>query len=150
MKKKIFIWKKTCLLTIIFCLFSCSVLANEKVPYQIAGDILLSDSSVYSIAALDLIITNKSIQPIKDFTIVFYLFDEDGNPPVMKRNGFVLKIDRKIESEETANILINLDEYFSVIPDDDTEYQIDYLYVSGITYIDGTVYSDPFGLNFFY
>lgn len=150
-KKSICVLKNKFFLIVFSLLFlSCNLNGRGLLPYQISGDITLEDSDSYSVAGLNLFFTNKSKSSIKDFTIVFYLFDEDGNPPSMTRNGFVIKIPKQIASDESVDLLINLDEYFTVIPDEQTVFLLDYLYVSSINYEDGSVYSDPFGMNLYY
>lgn len=136
---------KSILLCGIVTFFGCSGFAAElkTVPYQISGEMVLGPSKNFLNAGFDFEFYNKSEKKINDFTIVFYLFDEDGNPPSTGKNNFVFKISSSIEPGEELSSSVSLDKYLSYVPDE--PYEVDYLYVSSITYSDGTQWSDPFG-----
>ena len=72
------------------------------------------------------------------------LFDEDGNPLSFGKNNIVAKVNVPLAAGEGINGCISLDPFLFEIPD--YEYEVDYLYVSLITYEDDSVWSDPFGL----
>lgn len=142
--KKIFL-----LINVFFVFFtSCNLFANEKIPYGIEGNILTEDSEIYEYMGLELKVQNKSDVKIKEITIVFFLFDEDGEPTSNIKNNIVLNIGCDIPANGTLEDCISLDKYVYVF--EDMLYSIDYLYVSKIFYADGTTWSDPFGSKLLY
>lgn len=111
-------------------------------PYKISGELDYSNVQMnfnYSFF-------NNCNKDVKSFTIVFYLFDEDGNPPELIRNNMVLCEKKFVESYTTFSTRIPLNKYFESMSDN--EYTIDYLYVSKIEFTDGTVWTDPFGMKY--
>lgn len=130
-----------------FCFFSCSLTAKENAPYFINGEFIIEESTEYEIAGLDLYLLNKSEKQISAFTVVFYLFDEDGNPPQGAKNSIVIKVNTEIDSNDYLQNVINLDKYMYEIPEQ--PYFVDYLYLSEIIYSDGTKWKDPFGQQMF-
>lgn len=142
--KKIFL-----LINVFFVFFtSCNLFANEKIPYGIEGNILTEDSEIYEYMGLELKVQNKSDVKIKEITIVFFLFDEDGEPTSNIKNNIVLNIGCDIPANGTLEDCISLDKYVYVF--EDMLYSIDYLYISKIFYADGTTWSDPFGSKLLY
>lgn len=137
--------KKVCLLLILILHFftSCSLFAIEKIPYGIEGNIITDESEIYDYMGLELKVQNKSELKIKGITIVFFLFDEDGEPTSNIRNNIVLNISCDIPANETLEDCISLDNYVYVF--EDMVYSIDYLYISKIYYSDGSIWQDPFG-----
>ena len=142
--------KKVCLLLNLFLIFftSCNLFANEKIPYGIEGNILTEDSEIYEYMGLELKVQNKSDVKIKGITIVFFLFDEDGEPTSNIKNNIVLNIGCDVPANGTLEDCISLDKYVYVF--EDMLYSIDYLYISKIFYADGTTWSDPFGSKLLY
>lgn len=129
-------------------LFSnCKLFANEKIPYLINGEMVLDSSSKYEAAGFDFCFINKSEKNIKSFTIVFYVFDEDGNPPLMGRNNIVITVNSIVLAKESLENCVSMDSFLYEIPEE--PYEIDYLYVSRIVYEDDSVWTDPFGLYSF-
>lgn len=129
-------------------LFSnCKLFANEKIPYLINGEMVLDSSSKYEAAGFDFYFINKSEKNIKSFTIVFYVFDEDGNPPLMGRNNIVITVNSNVLAKESLENCVSMDSFLYEIPEE--PYEIDYLYVSRIVYEDDSVWTDPFGLYSF-
>ena len=84
---------------------------------------------------------------IKSFTMVFYVFDEDGASPLYARNNVVLTIDEQIPAETKYDFSLNIDKFF--YENSDGEYETEYLYVSKIAYEDDTEWTDPLGLEIF-
>lgn len=144
MKRKIV---KFTVVLFIFIFSGCNLFAGNFAPYIIDGEMVLDSSSKYEIAGLNFHFFNKSEKQIKNFTVVFYMYDEDGNPPGTGRNNVVVNITASIKGNENLNGCISLDEYLYEIPE--VPYSIDYLYVSKITYADDSVWSDPLGLSVF-
>lgn len=130
------------------CFFmGCSLYARNKSPYLINAQMVMEDSDAYDIAGLDLYIFNKTDKCIRDFTVVFYVYDADGNPPEGMKNNLVIPVEAEIEADDELSACICLDKYLTFIPEE--PFQIDFLYLSKITYEDGSEWSDPFGLNYF-
>lgn len=133
------------LFVMIWLLSSCSAYAKESAPYYINADFVMEDnSSDYQVCGVDLYFLNKTEKKINEFTVVFYLFDEDGEPISEGKSNIVLNINREIEENQTFFDCISLDKYFNYKPDSNC--LIDYLYVSRIVYEDGSLWNDPFGM----
>lgn len=127
-------------------LFSgCQLSAKENSPYIISGEMVTEDSSDYEIAGLDFYLYNKMEKNITSFTVVFFLFDSDGNAPEGSKNIVVLTVTTEIDAKSSLRACINLDKYMTEIPDE--PYQIDYIYLSKIVYEDGSEWNDPFGFQ---
>lgn len=141
--------KNSLLICIAFLLLfsGCQLMAREKTPYLVSAEMVMEDSADYEVAGLNLYLMNKSEKEIQSFTVVFFLFDEDGNPPEYMKNTLVLSINTQIDAGESFETCLSLDGYLYSIPQE--AYQVDYLYLSKITYADGTVWSDPYGLKVF-
>lgn len=131
----------------VFLSGGCSVFAASDIPYSISGEMVLEDSSIYNNAGLDFTFYNGSEKKIDEFTIVLYLFDEDGEPPLTGRNNIVLKVNAEIDAFSSADICVSLDKYFSFVPS--IPYTVDFFYASVICYEDGSQWTDPFGLKVF-
>ena len=142
--------KKFCLLiNLLFIFFtSCNLFADEKVPYAIEGCILTDESEIYDYMGLELKVQNKADVKIKGITIVFFIFDEDGEPTSNIKNNIVLNIHCDIPPNATLEDCISLDNYVYVF--EDMEYSVDYLYISKIDYTDGSSWQDPFGTKILY
>ena len=104
-------------------------------------------SSDYEIAGLDFSFFNRSEKTVSEFTLVFYLFDEDGEPASLCRSNIVLSVSCEIPPGERLEKLLSLDTFFSAVPEQ--EYFTDYVYVSRIKYEDGSTWKDPFGLSLY-
>ena len=124
----------------------CGISA-APVPYSITGNILqLStiENEKYFISGT---FQNSSQKDISSFTMVFYVFDEDGASPLYARNNVVMKIDARIPADTKYDFTLNIDKYF--YENSDGDYESEYLYVSKIAYDDGSEWSDPLGLEVF-
>lgn len=134
-----------CIGFVILFITSCSVYAKEPAPYYINADFVMEEnSSDYEICGVDLYFLNKIEKKIEEFTVVFYLFDEDGEPISEGKSNIVLNVNREIGDNQAYFDCLSLDKYFNEKPDFYTS--IDYLYVSRIVYEDGSVWQDPFGM----
>lgn len=143
MKKNNFLFLVIC----IFLLSACEMIARENYPYLVYGEMVMDDSADYEVAGLNLMVKNKSEKEIDSFTIVFFLFDEDGNPPDCIKNSLVFTIEAQIDPNEVLETCICLDNYLYSIPQE--AYQVDYMYLSKISYSDGSIWSDPLGMKVF-
>lgn len=125
----------------------CQLSAKENSPYIISGEMLIEESKDYEIAGLDLYVYNKLEKNISSFTVVFFLFDSEGNAPEGGKNVVVLTVTTEIEGKNSLKACINLDKYMREIPEE--PYQIDYIYLSKIVYDDGTEWNDPLGFQLY-
>lgn len=147
--KKSLYQKKYCLLfLVLFFITGCTSYAKENVPYAIKAEFLVGEStSDYENCGIDLLFLNKADLSVEEFTVVFYLFDSYGEPISTGKSNIVLKIVKNIGSKETLSCCISLDDYMNEFVEE--EYSVDYLYISKIVYIDGSVWEDPFGMKVF-
>jgi len=137
-----------CSFLVVMFFISCSLFAERNVPYVVNGNFVMEDNiAEYEVCGVDLYFLNKSEKAVKDFTVVFYLFDDEGEPASTSRNNLVFKVDEELNPMESTNLCLSLDKYINYLPQEG--YFIDYLYVSSITYLDESVWSDPFGMNVF-
>ena len=123
-------------------------------PYAITGELTFDYSPVYEICGINGSFCNNSEHPVSSFTIVFYVFDSDGNSPVKGRNNIVIKIQEEVPAFCDYDFCLALDKYLAVSQEyeenpDSPLYEIEYLYVSRIEYEDGSEWSDSFGLKYF-
>lgn len=138
---------KYLILSICISLCSCNLCSSEIIPYFIDGEFVMEDSSVYSIAGMNFDFTNRSEKNVKSFTLVFFMFDEDGNPPSFGRNNIAVTVTAQVNSGENLKGCVCLDSFMNEIPEE--PYTLDFLYVSNIRYEDDSIWSDPFGLSAF-
>ena len=135
-------------LCLIFLFGCCSVkneLGIENLPYMVEGKMEVDEnSSDYEVAGLDLFFMNKKNLDVSQFTIVFYLFDSDGEPISGGKSNIVLTINEFVPAMTSLRCCMSLDSYFSIVPE--FPYMVDYLYVSKIVYENGEVWSDPLGM----
>lgn len=127
---------------------------QNKVPYSIRGDISNTLSSATQKTFFEGVFTNKASKQVESFTIVFFVFDQDGNSPLRGRNNVVIKIEETVPVGSSFSFSRGLDDFFyapddSEFLEDEVEYECEYLYVSRILYSDDTEWSDPFGFEYF-
>jgi len=138
MKSKLLIF---CLIVSVFS--SCTMFGKTNVPYLIDGNMRIDESTEYTFGGLELKLLNKSEKSITSFTLVFFMFDSDGNIPAYGRSSLVLTINAEIAGGESFEHLLSLDKYLVEVPEE--PYQIDYMYLSKIVYENGEIWTDPFG-----
>ena len=144
---------KTKFLKILCCFmvlafFGCSAFSLERSPYTINADFVMDEeSSVYKICGVELSFSNLATETVKEFEVVFFLFDSDGEPAYECPNRLAFSIEREIGSNEDFSVCLSLDSYMTFVPQSLLE--IDYLYVSRITYTDGSIWVDPYGFSAF-
>ena len=137
--------KAKLILNSFLCFFVVTNLLNAKAPYSIVGEMEINQKTEE--AFLEYTFCNDSKKVVKDFTIVFYVFDSDGDVPLKNKNNIVVRIQTEVGAKEELSDKIKLNEYLSYIPEE--PFFIDYLYVSSINYIEGTLWNDPFGFEVF-
>ena len=140
-----FIVKAKLILNSFLCFFVVTNLLNAKAPYSIVGEMEINQKTEE--AFLEYTFCNESKKIVKDFTIVFYVFDSDGDVPLKNKNNIVVRIQMEVGAKEELSDKIKLNEYLSYIPEE--PFFVDYLYVSSINYIEGTLWNDPFGFEVF-
>lgn len=129
-------------------LSGCKNFSIESVPYLISGEFVMeSDSENYSVCGLDFQFYNQSVKDVKEISVVFFLFDKDGEPAHECSNRIALDIEAKIEAGVSFKKCLSLDHFMNQFPEE--LLYVDYLYVSRIEYEDGTFWEDPFGLTAF-
>lgn len=137
--------KAKLILNSFLCFFVVTNLLNAKAPYSIVGEMEINQKTEE--AFLEYTFCNDSKKVVKDFTIVFYVFDSDGDVPLKNKNNIVVRIQMEVGVKEELSDKIKLNEYLSYIPEE--PFFVDYLYVSSINYIEGTLWNDPFGFEVF-
>lgn len=136
------------LFVLFFLIYFSGCKSNEKqgLPYMIDGKIDMKNENS-TVCNVELNFYNKSEKIVNEFTVVFYIFDSEGELISSNKNNIVFSIKKNISSNESYECLVNVDDYFSSNQDD--EYFLDYLYVSQIKYSDGSEWQDSFGLKAF-
>lgn len=130
-------------------LFGCCSITNpesvEKIPYMAEGRMEMEENSAdYEVAGLDFFFMNKSDSDVTEMTLVFFLFDKDGEPVSGGKSNIVMTVKENVPANTSLRCSLCLDKYFSIVPDE--VYTVDYFYISKIVYDDGSVWSDPFGM----
>lgn len=129
----------------VFLLTACTGFSYDKAPYLIKGEMVMdSDSEDYEIAGINLSFKNLEKKTVSELTVVFFMFDEDGEPVSFRKGNMVLTIKKNIASGEYCQFCVSLDKYLTEIPEE--PYFIDYLYVSEIVYEDESTWKDPLGM----
>ena len=132
----------------VLAFFGCSAFSLERSPYTINADFVMDEeSSVYKICGVELSFSNLATETVKEFEVVFFLFDSDGEPAYECPNRLAFSIEREIGPDEDFSVCLSLDSYMTFVPQSLLE--IDYLYVSRITYTDGSIWVDPYGFSAF-
>ena len=132
---------------LLFCLCfnGCSFMPVTPVPYMVAGDFVMEEASdEYSVCGIDLLFFNQSDKAVREFSIVFFLFDKDGEPARECSNRISFDIEKNVDARDSFSKCLSLDKYMNSFPDEPL--WVDYLYVSRIDYEDGTFWEDPYGL----
>ena len=128
--------------------FSCSIFSIEGKPYSLAANFVMEENSAdYKICGADLYFYNQTNRTVKEIEVVFYLFDEEGEPAAECSGRIIFELEKEVGPEEDFRLCLNLDPFMTYIPQSPLE--IDYLYVSKILYADGTLWQDPFGFTAF-
>lgn len=123
---------------------SCSTINSNTTPYVIGGECVLSDSTKsYEYVGFDYFFYNSTDKTVSDFTVVFYVYDEEGNSPFASSNCISTKCEKIVPPHTETEGEISLDSYISSVPDE--PYKADYIYVSEINYTDGSNWRDMFG-----
>ena len=79
-----------------------------------------------------------------EFVVVFYVLDENGEPPLQGRNFVVLTVQEEVPAGGILSGRIDVSDW--VCFESDKEYGTDFVFVSKIVYNDGSSWSDDTGL----
>lgn len=143
MTGRLFILFPAVLLFLLLC--GSFISAQERCPYVISGTIENgTGKAAYRYAGMELCVFNKSDKAVLSFTVVFYVYDENGESPFAGTNCITADCSHYIEAQEESCLSVSLDGFLSESPEE--PYQYDYLYISRIIYEDGSVWEDPYGV----
>ena len=131
------------LLVLLFAILpGCNLMAEDVPPYYIEGYVeCKDDSAVYKNAGLTFRFYNISDKNVKSFTIVFYLFDENGEIVGNDGDAIAFTIDFPMKKRQYVPLTVGIDPFLT--EEVNENYFIENLYVSNIVYDDGTDWSDP-------
>lgn len=123
----------------------CS-LDKSTAPYLIEGAIEVDDNTSADNLKLSYRFTNLSPQTVSSITLVFFVFDEDGNTLENSRSSFSISMPQIVEANQSVEDFIDLSKQIYA---NDEKLHADYIYVSRIEYKNGSVWTDPFGRKYF-
>ena len=122
-----------------------AVPADERCPYAVSGTLENgTGKDAYRYAGMELRIFNRSDKAVLSCTVVFYVYDENGESPFTGTNSITADCCQYIDPQKEACVSVSLDGFLSETPAE--PYQYDYLYISRIVYEDGSVWEDPYGV----
>jgi len=135
-----------CLVIFEMIITSCCSINQLTPPYFITEKSINVGEyeNVYSFVGASILIYNNSKKNIEKMTITFNLYDEDENYVGYGTNVICTDFTGSIEPKASKKIIINLDDVLGTNVNEGV--QMDFVYIKQITYSDGTVWSDPFGL----
>lgn len=114
---------------------------KKECPYSIYGEPFFYKNGINT--GFEFFIENNGENPIEKFSIVFSMFDEDGEP-VFDSGWISIDVEKTILQGETYSYMIDIEDFINA---DDVQTLItDYLYLSKIVFANGEVWEDPFGL----
>lgn len=119
---------------------------KQKAPYLIESRLEADEKLSEGSARLFYNFTNLSPQIVTSFTVVFFVFDEEGNPLENSRSSFQVQIPQTVAEGQTIEDFINLSKYIYI---NDDSFYTDFIYVSRIEYKNGSVWTDPFGRKYY-
>ena len=141
-----------CRVGIFLALFfsSCALYGKSSAPYIVKGEMILESENIdeeqnFELGGMNVYFFNKESKPVTEFTIVFTLFDQDGEPISIGRSSIVATIRKTVDPLTSFNCCLSLDQNLCEVPEE--PYTVDYLYVSRIVYEDGSQWTDAFGLS---
>ena len=126
---------------LVFSSFTCSKVSLKECPYSICGELFFNRKGINT--GFEILIENNSEKSFEQFTIIFSLFDEDGEP-VFDSNWVSIDVEKTILPDETYSYIVNIEDFFNI--DEGQNLMLDYLYLSKIVFLDKKVWEDPFGL----
>lgn len=132
------------ILSLLFVHFFTGCVSLSECPYKI----LLEQKSFSSLFLdnnmnLDFSVINKSQKDICSFSVIFSLFNSDGEP-VFYSDSIKIDFQDTIPSGKEKHFLINFVDYINL--DLEEIYIIDYIYITNIKFYDDSVWVDEFGI----
>ncbi len=134
--------------SLIFVIFFSCVEVYEM-PYVITEpEYTLGEvSGAYLKSGIHFLLYNNTDKNIESFTFTCIVFDENGNNPFIGSNTILAKYEEEIDANNFKEIIISLDPYIYVIPNNCLLFE--QCYVSKIVYTDGSVWKDRNGYFLF-
>lgn len=129
-----------------FILYSCSSLQIGKCPYLITEQYVTYDTETeyFNYAGAFFSVLNNSDKDIKKITLCFSLFDEEGNILGVGNGQYQTVYEGEITAGSKKEIVLSLDNILS--NENESSCSLDFVYISSITYADGSVWRDYIGL----
>ena len=139
--------KKCVILLVLLCsvLCSCSNILSVEVPYYISEKRVAmgKDDDICSYAEALFEIFNNSDKEIESMDMRFFVFD-DKNHPGSFNNKIEVHVPCPVMARYARTIKISLDPFIGPVIKE--KYNVGFAYVSKITYTDGTVWLDQWGV----
>lgn len=137
---KFLLWGLILMAAVSVCVSNCSCASvkNENCPYEIEGNISEGEQLVFRFKVL-----NKSVEPVRNFLVVFSLYDGDGEPAFIDSDCVEIRLSEVIESGEIREFEIKVDDYVEGVSDGGLF--VDYLFLREIVYESGNKWSDVIG-----
>jgi hypothetical protein len=124
---------------------SCTDLINVEIPYYISEKKVEmgKDDDICSYAEAVFEIFNNSDKEIESVDLSFYVFD-DRNMPSSANNKVEVHVPCHAMARNAKSIKVSLDPYIGPVIRE--QYSVGFSYVSKISYTDGTVWMDQWGV----
>lgn len=131
----------------LFVATSCSSMEMIDCPYVVADSRIelgaLEDS--YEFAGVHFSLYNDSLKDISSFTVSFLVYDNDGQNPFIGSNCIVKSFNAPVAAHTKSDFSVSLDSNLVRVPKE--KYILDFFYIKKISYADGSVWTDPFGMH---
>lgn len=136
----------TVLVTFLILMTSCCSMKQFSPPYLVTEQYVRigQEGQSYMVAGAHFTLFNNSDKTMTKFTLSFRLYDSDGELSGIGTNCLVSNYEGVVLPHKEAKVIVSLDS--AVGSELKDAYQIDYVYVTSITYSDGSVWTDPLGL----
>ena len=122
----------------------CKKELDISVPYTIDGFLDVQADSKDERLFFEYEFENSGKKDVCEFVVVFYVLDENGEPPLQGRNFVVLTVQEEVPAGGILSGRIDVSDW--VCFESDKEYVTDFLFVSKIVYNDGSSWIDDTGL----
>ncbi len=127
-------------------LFTACATLDSSCPYIISElHVELGENEgIHRYAGTYFELYNDSEKEMSNMTLSFLLYDQDGNTPFLGSNKVIAELNTPVPAMTSLDCIVSLDSFIATVPEE--EYQVDYFYLSKITYADGSSWTDPFGM----
>ena len=122
----------------------CKKELDIPVPYRIDGTLENGVDSESDRLFFEFEFENLKDKVVCSFTVVFFVLDENGEPPPEGRNFVVLTIGECVDCGSSLKGRVDISDWVGFCSEN--SYETDFLFVSKITYDDGSVWIDETGL----